>query len=555
MSAAIGALTSLDFLGLGVPPDTPSLGELLSQGKNNLDAWWISLSTFGVLVVTLLLLILIGDALRDALDPAQGPRKAQISRMKRCETRASEAAHDPCSTSELARASAARPWWTASTFASTPGEKLALVGESGSGKTVTALSLLRLVENAELSGEQSCSTGRRRAARPAARSASCAACAARDIAMIFQEPMTALNPLFTVGDQIAESLSCTRASRRDAAREARGRSAAPRRHRRARAPRAQLSAPALGRPAAARDDRDGARLQPEAADRRRADHRARRHHPPADPRSARPTAREVRHGLLLITHDLNLVRRFADRVAVMESGVHRRAGRPRDVFDAPAASLHAEADRQPAGARGAAAGARRRSAVPVSRRVRCTWTTRRRCPASRAGSSSGEFVAVQRRRLRPGAGRDARRDRRIGLGQDHARAGGAGPRCRTPATSRMAGEPWSGGAANRALRREIQVVFQDPLSSLSPRLTIEADRRRGSRDARARADAAARRAQRVLAALLDVGLTRSAVSAALLAALSARILRRPAPAHRDRAGADRRAAACWCSTSRPARST
>lgn len=69
LAAAIGALTSLDFLGLGVPPSTPSLGELLSQGKENLYAWWISLSTFGVLVLTLLLLILIGDALRDALDP------------------------------------------------------------------------------------------------------------------------------------------------------------------------------------------------------------------------------------------------------------------------------------------------------------------------------------------------------------------------------------------------------------------------------------------------------------------------------------------------------
>ena len=69
MSGAILALTSLDFLGLGVPPGTPSLGELLSQGKNNIDAWWISLATFGVLVVTLLLLTLMGDALRDALDP------------------------------------------------------------------------------------------------------------------------------------------------------------------------------------------------------------------------------------------------------------------------------------------------------------------------------------------------------------------------------------------------------------------------------------------------------------------------------------------------------
>ena len=69
LASAIGALTSLDFLGLGMPPGTPSLGELLSQGKENLYAWWISLSTFVVLVVTLLLLILVGDALRDALDP------------------------------------------------------------------------------------------------------------------------------------------------------------------------------------------------------------------------------------------------------------------------------------------------------------------------------------------------------------------------------------------------------------------------------------------------------------------------------------------------------
>jgi microcin C transport system permease protein len=72
MSGAILALTSLDFLGLGVPPTTPSLGELLSQGKNNLDAWWISLTTFGVLVGTLMLLIFIGEGLRAALDTRKG---------------------------------------------------------------------------------------------------------------------------------------------------------------------------------------------------------------------------------------------------------------------------------------------------------------------------------------------------------------------------------------------------------------------------------------------------------------------------------------------------
>jgi microcin C transport system permease protein len=69
MSGAILALTSLDFLGLGVPPGTPSLGEMLAIGKNSIDAWWITLATFAVLVITLLLLTFMGDALRDALDP------------------------------------------------------------------------------------------------------------------------------------------------------------------------------------------------------------------------------------------------------------------------------------------------------------------------------------------------------------------------------------------------------------------------------------------------------------------------------------------------------
>jgi len=68
ISGAILALTSLDFLGLGVPPTTPSLGELLAQGKENIEAWWLSLCTFIVLVGTLMLLIFIGEALREALD-------------------------------------------------------------------------------------------------------------------------------------------------------------------------------------------------------------------------------------------------------------------------------------------------------------------------------------------------------------------------------------------------------------------------------------------------------------------------------------------------------
>ncbi|QEY26258.1 ABC transporter permease [Neisseria zalophi] len=68
ISGAVLALTSLDFLGLGVPASQASLGELLAQGKDNLDAWWIGLSAVGTLTVMLLLLVMIGEGLRYAFD-------------------------------------------------------------------------------------------------------------------------------------------------------------------------------------------------------------------------------------------------------------------------------------------------------------------------------------------------------------------------------------------------------------------------------------------------------------------------------------------------------
>ncbi|MDR2400469.1 MAG: ABC transporter permease [Deferribacteraceae bacterium] len=69
LSGSIGTLTSLDFLGLGMPPGTPSIGELLAAGKSNLHAPWLGISAFAVLSGMLSLLVFVGEGLRDALDP------------------------------------------------------------------------------------------------------------------------------------------------------------------------------------------------------------------------------------------------------------------------------------------------------------------------------------------------------------------------------------------------------------------------------------------------------------------------------------------------------
>jgi microcin C transport system permease protein len=74
LSGSVTILASLDFLGFGLPPGSPSLGELVSQGKNNLQAPWLGLTAFFVLGSLLTLLIFVGEAVRDAFDPRQVPK-------------------------------------------------------------------------------------------------------------------------------------------------------------------------------------------------------------------------------------------------------------------------------------------------------------------------------------------------------------------------------------------------------------------------------------------------------------------------------------------------
>jgi microcin C transport system permease protein len=69
LSSSVTTLTALDFLGLGLPPGSPSLGEMLAQAKSNLQAPWLGLTGFFTVAVMLSLLIFVGEAVRDAFDP------------------------------------------------------------------------------------------------------------------------------------------------------------------------------------------------------------------------------------------------------------------------------------------------------------------------------------------------------------------------------------------------------------------------------------------------------------------------------------------------------
>ncbi|MBN8921198.1 MAG: ABC transporter permease subunit, partial [Rhizobiales bacterium] len=69
LSSSVMTLTALDFLGFGLPPGSPSLGELLAQGKANIQAPWLGLTGFFAVALMLSLLIFVGEAVRDAFDP------------------------------------------------------------------------------------------------------------------------------------------------------------------------------------------------------------------------------------------------------------------------------------------------------------------------------------------------------------------------------------------------------------------------------------------------------------------------------------------------------
>lgn len=382
-------------------------------------------------------------------------------------------------------------------FAVAPGERVALVGESGSGKTVSALSLLRLVANAQLGG-QALFNGQDLLAMP---EPELRAVRGRDIAMIFQEPMTALNPLMTVGDQIAEVLALkTALSKTLMAQKVidlLAETGIPEPARRARAFPHQLSGGQRQRVMIAM----ALACQPQLllAD---------------EPTTALDVSLrgqilellvrlQQSHGMavLLITHDLNLVRRFADRIIVMENGSVVEQGPTADVFARP---QHAYTQRLIASrpVRDVVEGGAT-TALMSAKGLRVVY------PTPLAGMSGwfkhGEFVAVQ------GASFDILPGQTLGV------MGESGSGKSTLALAalgllpfqgelQIAGDAWSASAArNKALRRQVQVVFQDPFSSLSPRMTVEEIVGEGL-GVHAPELSKNERQQRVMTALRDVGL-------------------------------------------------
>ena len=348
-------------------------------------------------------------------------------------------------------------------FGIAAGEKFALVGESGSGKSITALSVLRLVDAAVTSGAirfdgddlLKKSEREMRGLRGG------------DIAMIFQEPMTALNPLYTIGNQIGEVLELHEGLRKNAARaravELLKRTGIPEPERRIDAFPHQLSG----------GQRQRAMIAMALACRPRlliCD----------EPTTALDVTiqaqilalldelqAEMGMALLFITHDLNLVRRFTHRVGVMERGVLVEIGATAEVFAHPqhpyTKKLMASRPQRvvqplPDDAPTLLAA----DGVDVNFTIAQGWFGKR------------VFGAVRNATLQ------LKRGETLGI------VGESGSGKTTLGMALLALQPIASGAvamggrridnagrdALRAMRKRMQVVFQDPFASLSPRMTV-----------------------------------------------------------------------------------
>ncbi len=376
------------------------------------------------------------------------------------------------------------------------GEKYALVGESGSGKTVTALSILRLLDGARTRG-QVIFDGRDLLPLPERQ---LRRVRGREVAMIFQEPMSALNPLQPIGRQIAESLELHEAMPRQAAwkqavalldrmgvaEAARRAGSYPHQLSGGQRQRAMIAMALACKPRLLLADEPttaldvGVRAQILAL--------------------LDALQREQGLTVMLITHDLHLVRGFAQRVGVMQQGQLVEQGLTAEVFDHPrhayTRALLASLPRRevrPLDAR--APVVLRAEAVSVRYAHGGSWLRRR------------EHAAIENVSLELRAGETLGLVGESGSGKTTLALALLGLQRMAQGEVSVAGIRLSGlnAAGWREARRKMQVVFQDPYSSLSPRRTIEQIVAEGLTIHEPELDAAARRA-RVVDALADMGL-------------------------------------------------
>ncbi|MGF6771992.1 microcin C transport system ATP-binding protein [Paraburkholderia sp. GAS199] len=393
------------------------------------------------------------------------------------------------------------------TLAIQRGERVALVGESGSGKSVTALSVLRLLSDARVSGAirfdgQDLLAKSEREMRGMRGS---------DIAMIFQEPMTALNPLYTIGDQIAETIvvhdGVPASEARKRAVALLGRTGIPEPGKRVNSYPHQLSGGQRQRAMIAMALACRPRLlladEPTTA----LDVTIRAQIVDLLLELQRDEAQKRGMAVLLITHDLNLVRRFAQRIAVMEKGVLVESGTVEQVFDSP---QHPYTQRL-------LASRPQRTVVPVlpispvlleARDVSVDFKTR--LPGFSGWFRAGQFRAVNDANVSVRQGETLGIVGESGSGKSTLAMALLGLQRTAHGEIDFQGRALGSyrGAEQTALRSNMQVVFQDPFSSLSPRQTIEQIVGEGLALHRPQMTPQARR-DKVVSVLREVGLDRT----------------------------------------------
>ncbi|WP_333842321.1 ABC transporter ATP-binding protein [Limnohabitans sp.] len=362
------------------------------------------------------------------------------------------------------------------------GEKLALVGESGSGKSVTALSFVKLLEGARVSGRVLWTPQDSETLKPEATDApqtwdlvklnerQLVNIRGQDIAFVFQEPMTALNPLMMVGAQIAEVLEIKRGmSREEAWHEAiellkitgitepvRRASTYPHQLSGGQRQRVMIAMALACRPRLLVADEPttalDVSLRAQILD------------------LLNDLQKQFGMAVLLITHDLNTVRRFADQVLVMEKGVIVESGAVDVVLSYPSHPYTQKLiDSQPP--RHVVEAKANSPVVMQARSLRVRYPIRR--SGWRGWFKGDHFVAVQAASFDLRAGQTLGVIGESGSGKTTLALAALGL-MPSEGTLTIEGAAWQGHAAHDLpLRRKVQVVFQDPFSSLSPRMNVQ----------------------------------------------------------------------------------